>query len=98
MVYLGPRVFKDPQMSVFDEALGATPELVQQVMGKGTGAVYGLKTSEILKVIGVTELKNTIGTTGNAILDAAHVEIINTGGKSVATALRNLAVLLFGGG
>jgi hypothetical protein len=90
--------FKDPNLSVFDEALGATPELVQEVMGNGTGKVYGLKPNEVLQIPGVTSLEKTLGETGNSILDTAHINVINSGTNSVARALRNLAVLLFGGG
>jgi RHS repeat-associated protein len=92
--------FRDPEMSVFDTALGATPERVLDVMSKGSGqgAVYAMDASKALQVDGVTRIAQKAGETGDRILDAAHLLIYNPGTKSVAKALRDIAELVLRGG
>ncbi|MEW6028108.1 MAG: RHS repeat-associated core domain-containing protein [Chloroflexota bacterium] len=90
------RAFKDPTMSVFDEALGATPEMVLEVMSKnagvpGKGGVMGLDLSQLVSVNGINNVIREIGTTGNSILDAAHSVVLNLGTRSVAQHIRDIA-------
>ncbi len=91
--------FRDKAMSVFSEKLGATAKEVLQTFshGAGNGAVYALDEASVLQVQGVTEIIKTQGITGSPLLDQAHFEIINSASKSVAQAIRDLAVLVLGG-
>lgn len=92
--------FRDKNMSVFSEKLGATVEQVLTTFSRGTGqgAVYALDEAMVRQVQGVADIIRTQGMTGNPILDQAHFEIINTATKSVAQTIRDLAILIGGGG
>lgn len=95
---LSSLAFKDATMSVYDEAFGATPEMVLDTMSHGTGqgAVYGLDPNIVQDIPGVTSIESELGTTGNSILDATHQVINNVGTKAVARAIRDVAQYILG--
>jgi hypothetical protein len=71
------RAFRDPTMSVFDQSLGATPELVLKTQSTaagvaGQGGVMGLDPNTLSNVTGVSGIVQELGTTGNDILYTAH--------------------------
>jgi RHS repeat-associated protein len=92
--------FRDPNMSVFDEGLGATPEMVLNTLSKGSGqgAVYGLDPAAVKNVAGVVSIEPELGQTGNSVLDFAHQVVNNIGTKAVARSLRDIAQFIIGNG
>jgi hypothetical protein len=90
------RAFRDPTMSVFDEALGATPQIVLETQSTaagvtGQGGVMGLNPNTVLNINGVNGIIGELGTTGNSILNAAHKVIQNAGTRSAAQHIRDVA-------
>ena len=88
--------FKDATMSVYDEAQGATAQLVLDVHSSlagipGQGGVMALNQSDLLNTTGVNGIVQELGTTGNEILDAAHMVVENLGTKGVAQAIKSIA-------
>ncbi len=91
--------FKDPQMSVFSEKLGVTAQNVLQhfSQGSGVGRVYAFDEMILRNLNGVTDIIRTNGVTGSPFLDARHFEVLNTGTRSMAKLLRDIAVLVLEG-
>jgi len=90
------RAFKDPRMSVFDESLGATPQLVLDIQSAdagvvGQGKVMAIDPEVVIKIPGVNRIVPELGTTGNDLLNAAHTVIDNLGTRSVAQHIRDIA-------
>jgi RHS repeat-associated protein len=91
--------FKDPRMSVFSQKLGVTAQDVLQhfSQGSGSGRVYAFDETVLRNLQGVTDIVKNLGTTGNPFLDARHFEVLNTGTRSMAKLLRDVAVLVLEG-